>query len=587
MAALYNRAVDREEQSLPIRVLPEEVASAIAAGEVVERPASVVKELVENSLDAGAREIGIRIEGGGKKLIEVADDGDGISPDEIELALARHATSKLTSTEDLFAIGTLGFRGEALSSIGSVSQLELVSCSADGEAGRRLRVEGGKLNAVEKSGASLGTVVRVRQLFYNVPARRKFLKTERTERRRINELVTRYALAYPQVRFHLEHDGRQSFRSPGTGDRREVLVEMFGLDRARQMIPLPPSEGAPLLVEGFVSPPSMSRSNRRELTFFVNGRWVHDASLVAAVLQAYHGLLMVGRYPYAVLFLALPPEAVDVNVHPAKAEVRFREPGTVFSVVQRSVRATLLREAPPPELSFQEGWDAAPKGGRSWLSHLPEAEDDEGLSPEPQRLIPPQRPVGEMPLLRSVGQVGTAYLVAEGPDGLYLIDQHAAHERVLFERMMAELSEGDVESQGLLQAVDIELSEGEADLLAERLEVLSSIGFGIEPFGRRAYRVRAIPALLSGLPPERAIRTVVEEFEEDEEPLADQIEAMVAARVCKRAAIKAGQVLSLEEQRQLIRQLEGCASPRTCPHGRPTMIHLSVESLERQFGRLG
>ncbi|MFP3852966.1 MAG: DNA mismatch repair endonuclease MutL [Anaerolineales bacterium] len=576
---------------MSIKILPEEIASAIAAGEVIERPASVVKELVENSLDAGASEIEIVVEQGGKSLIEVSDNGDGIAPDEIELALARHATSKLERAEDLFSIQSLGFRGEALSSIAAVSRFELISRQSEFDSGRRLRAEGGVKASVEKVGAPVGTLVRVRELFFNVPARRKFLKTDPTERRWINEYVTRYALAYPQTRFRLIHDGQVSFQSTGNGDRREVLAEMFGLERAQQRIRIPGEEGADVRVSGYVSPPAIHRSNRKEMTFFVNGRWVQDASLSAAVMQAYHGLLMVGRYPMAVIFLEMAPKEVDVNVHPAKAEVRFEKPREIFSSVQRSVRATLLRETKPPQVDLNRGWQREIVSGDreegmdpDWWSR---AQEMRGQATEAPRLIPAEGLSGEVPLLRLVGQVGTAYLVAEGPDGLYLIDQHAAHERILFERLMAAHRSGQIESQSLLEAVTVELTPQETPILEERLESLGSLGFEVEPFGRTSYRVRAMPAMLGYLSPEKALRTVVEDFEADETPLAGEIEAIVAARVCKRAAIKAGQVLSLEEQRQLLRDLEACTSPRTCPHGRPTMIHLSVAALERQFGRRG
>lgn len=578
---------------MPIRVLPEEVASAIAAGEVVERPASVVKELVENALDAGASEISIRIEAGGRSLIEVADNGQGISADETELALARYATSKLDSAEDLAAIQTLGFRGEALASIAAVARLELVSRAEGEEVGRRLIVEGGKQTGLESIGAPAGTVVKVRDLFYNVPARQKFLKTEATERRRINELVTRYALAYPDVRFKLQHERQSTLETPGRGDRREVLAEVYGLERAQQMIQVDPAEGAPIRVQGFVSSPSLHRSNRRELTFFVNGRWVQDSSLAAAVLQAYHGLLMVGRYPMVVLFLELAPAAVDVNVHPAKAEVRFRDAQAVFSVVKRAVRATLLREAPPPEVEFERGWSQEGRREQqgvidpSWSMAGERLSGEVGGEEQATRLIPAERAGGEIPLLRAVGQVGTAYLVAEGPDGLYLIDQHAAHERILYERFMRARREDRIDSQSLLEAETVELTPAEAELMEGRIEALRAIGFEVEPFGRRSFRLRAVPAMFTGLEPERALRSVVEDFEEDESPLQDEMEEMIAARVCKRAAIKAGQVLSLEEQRQMVKELEDCAAPRTCPHGRPTMIHLSVDTLEKQFGRKG
>ncbi len=348
-----------------------------------------------------------------------------------------------------------------------------------------------------------------------------------------------------------------------------------------------PSLEAGVKVRGFIGPPSVDRSNRRELTFFVNGRWIHDTSLGAAVVGAYHGLLMVGRFPLAVLFIELPPDEVDVNVHPAKAEVRFKDPGIVFSVVQRTVRAHLLHQA-PPTVDVASAWlgsaeEAWPGGESAGV----EARLAARVPPPLPGLVPAGRPIGGVPLLRAVGQVGTAYLVAEGPDGLYLIDQHAAHERVLFERMMDGFRGGRLASQVLLEPESVELSQGQTILLENRLPIMNQLGFDVEVFGSRTFRVRALPALLTGLSAESALRTVVDDFEEDETPLGGELEAQLAARVCKRAAIKSGQVLSLAEQAELIRNLEACASPRTCPHGRPTLIHLSVDALERQFGRRG
>ena len=574
---------------MPIEILPEDVASAIAAGEVVERPVSVVKELVENSLDASASSIEIKVERGGSGLIEVSDDGVGIPRSEVPLAVARFATSKLRTAEDLFAIQSLGFRGEALSSIGAVSRLEMVTKTAGEAAGSRLIVDGGQAGEVQSVGAPRGTTLRVRDLFFNVPARRKFLKSENTERRRISALVTRYALAYPEVRFKLTQEGRETFLSSGKGDRREILAAIYDVEKARELIAIPENSRTPFQIRGFISPPSIHRGNRRELTFFVNGRWVQDASLSAAVVQAYHALLMVGRYPMAVLFLDLPPDTVDVNVHPAKAEVRFREQDVVFSVVQRVVRSTLLGQAPSPAL----GLGASVSG--SWLESDSEVQSDWQLT---QQLVDAQDvgggirlqsalPVGNLPLLRAVGQIGATYLVAEGPDGLYLVDQHAAHERVLFEALMRAYEENQVEVQTLLEPLVVTLSIEQSDLLENQSEVLQRIGFDVEPFGQRTYRLRAIPAMFVRADPERIIRSVVEDFEEDETPLAKETEARLAARACKRAAIKAGQVLSMEEQQKLLRDLESCTAPRTCPHGRPTMIHLSVDALERQFGRRG
>jgi DNA mismatch repair protein MutL len=355
------------------------------------------------------------------------------------------------------------------------------------------------------------------------------------------------------------------------------------------MIALPETEGGGIHVRGFVSPPSVQRSNRREMTFFVNGRWVQDQSLSAAVLQAYQGLLMVGRYPVALILVDLPAETVDVNVHPAKAEIRLREPEKVFSILQRAVRATLLGAAPAPERGPEWGWGAwSPRSdGRSIGPDWEAAHPAPMAEAEPTVGLQAPWPGAALPLLRAVGQIGAAYLVAEGPDGLYLVDQHAAHERVLFEGLMAERERGRPASQALLEAQTIHLAPWQAGLLEENLTILEGLGFEVEAFGGGTFRLRAMPAALAKLAPDAALRVVVEDFEEDETPLEGEIVRRIAARVCKRAAVKSGQVLSLAEQEKLLRDLESCASPRTCPHGRPTMIHLSVETLERQFGRKG
>jgi DNA mismatch repair protein MutL len=609
---------------MPIRILSPEVASQIAAGEVVERPASVVKELIENALDAGAKFISITVEGGGQRLVEVADDGCGIPAQELALAVERHATSKLSTASDLFQIATLGFRGEALASIGSVSRMTLTSRAAQAEAGGQLRVEGGQVFPAQQIGAPVGSLVRVENLFYNVPARLKFLKSEATERRLIDQLVTRYALAYPQVRFHLAQEGRPGLQTSGRGDRREVLGALYGAEVARQMLEVlaipDGSQELPVGVNGFISPTSITRTNRREIYFFVNGRPVQDMALNSALIKGYHTLLMVGRYPVAVLFLDIPPAGVDVNVHPTKAEVRFREPDRVFVSVQHAVRRALLAHSPAPGLEgaldwgqadayseapqswlFQEAWRTAPGRGPygtmdpAW--RMLDESDTSGAPPAGgsiQGVQPvisaadsqPNLPTGRLPLLRPIGQIASAYLVAEGPDGLYLIDQHAAHERVLFERFMAQRQEG-IPSQALLQPETVELSSASASLLSEQLPLLGKLGYQVEAFGPNTFLVRAVPALLAGSRPSEALRSLVENFEEDETPLQAEREARLIARVCKRAAVKAGKSLSPEEQRNLLLDLEACHSPRTCPHGRPTMIHLPVDLLERQFGRKG
>jgi DNA mismatch repair protein MutL len=572
-----------------IRILPDEVASQIAAGEVVERPASVVKELLENALDAGAQQISITIQGAGKSLIEVADNGAGIDPRELALAVTRHATSKLTSSEDLFHIATLGFRGEALASIGSVSRLNITSCQPGSSTGAHLTVDGGQVSPVKSTGAAPGTLIRVEDLFYNVPARLKFLKQDATERSQVTALVTRYALAYPSVRIKLSVEGAQTLQTSGSGDRREVLASLYGLGTARQMLEVVASEEGVNLT-GFISPLSITRSNRREITFFINGRWVQDVPLAAALIQAYHTLIMVGRYPLATLFIEIPPEEVDVNVHPAKSEVRFRQPDRVFSAVQRAVRRALLAYTPVPHLDpGRSWWSAAPPSVKvpdpAWGMSAATQTGSPAVTPETPA-AQPDLP-GRLPLLRLVGQVGAAYLVAEGPDGLYLIDQHAAHERILFERLMAQQNENQIASQALLQPITLELSPESAPLLMGNLAILNRYGFQVEPFGQFAFLIRALPALMADADPRAALLALVEDFEEDEEPLKNEMEARLIARICKRAAVKSGKVLTPAEQTALVDGLEGCRSPRTCPHGRPTMIHLSADLLERQFGRRG
>ncbi len=597
---------------MPIRLLSSEVASQIAAGEVIERPASVVKELLENSLDAGAHAITITIEEAGKRLIEVADDGSGIPSVELELAVSRHATSKLVRSEDLFSISTLGFRGEALASIASVSRLTITSRVKNETEGARLHVEGGHAGKLTKVGTTVGTTVRVADLFYNVPARLKFLKTDVTERRAIDSLVTRYALAYADKRLKLSDGKNVTLQTSGDRDRRAILAALYGVDVARQMLEILSEEDRYRLT-GFISPTSLTRSNRKEITFFINGRWVHEVSLSTALLQAYHTLLMVGRYPLTALFLEIQPGEVDVNVHPAKAEVRFRNQDQVFSFVQRSVRKALLAYSPVPnvasslwgmtrtvpteQLSGQVGidWsiahDEALSVGSDQLSMNRDQRLETPQSPILQSPVSDSEPARSqfipIPLLRLIGQIGATYLVAEGPDGLYLVDQHAAHERVLFEKLMTQHGMKNIPSQSLLTPMAVTLPPHSSQLLITQLPILQHFGFDVEEFGPNTFQVRAMPALFTGSDPSAALRALVEDFEEDEAPLQNEIEARLAARVCKRMAVKAGQVLSNEEQRALLTDLEACDSPRTCPHGRPTMIHLSVDMLERQFGRRG
>jgi DNA mismatch repair protein MutL len=401
------------------------------------------------------------------------------------------------------------------------------------------------------------------------------------------------------VRFQLRQERRTALQTSGKGDRREVLATLYGVEIAKQMIAVLAQDDH-LGITGFTSPTSVTRSNRSEIVFFVNGRPIQDVALTTSLVQAYHTLLMVGRYPMAILFLDLPPEMVDVNVHPTKAEVRFRDRDQVFRGVGRAVHRALLAHTPVPEvdqLSSQLRWSPIWGGSRSSQGIDPawEMAATNGSKPETvtgERNLSPMTsgqgslPELNTPLLRLVGQIALSYLVAEGPDGLYLIDQHAAHERILFERFMQQRQE-TIPSQVLLEPTTVELPPASARLVEDQLIVISKLGFQVESFGRGMFLVRSIPTLLSKIDPAAALRVLVEDFEEDETPLAAVIEEKIIARVCKRAAVKAGQVLSQDEQLALLRDLETCQSPRTCPHGRPTMIHLSVDLLERQFGRKG
>lgn len=618
---------------MSIKVLADEVASQIAAGEVIERPASVVKELIENSIDAGSTKITVRIEEAGKKLIEITDDGCGIPADELETAVKRHATSKLRTAEDLFHITTLGFRGEALAAAGSVSRMTITTRTEDSEEGRRIVVDGGFVSSHKPTSAAKGTIISIEDLFYNVPARLKFLKSDTTERSQIETLISRYALAYPYIRWTLINGNKTMMQTTGNGNYREILSEIYGLETAKQFIEIELEE-EDVTVFGFISPVALTRSNRKEMNYFVNGRWVQDAALNASVARAYQTLIMVGRFPIVALFITMDPENVDVNVHPAKAEVRFRNPDRVIGSVHRAVRRGLITESPVPELNTGNVWPAyqrqtpppfdpqandRPVAVPLWRSSFPEEPTPvapipnpfdayplstaaPGPAEPPMQDVPVSAPVSVpvpaqadsdnagsavFPILRWIGQLGSCYIIAEGPDGLYLIDQHAAHERILYEKVLA-MEEGvPAASQMLLEPAVVQLPPWQASFLEENLPFLQKLGFGIEEFGPSAFRVTAIPVIFKNGNPQEAIAAVVEDMEEDSVPLKEMKEEQIAARVCKGMAVKAGQTLSVDEQRAIIRDLEQCHSPRTCPHGRPTMIHLSISLLEKQFGRRG
>ncbi len=627
---------------MPIHILPPEVANQIAAGEVVERPASAVKELIENSLDAGATDIRVEVREGGRRLIRVQDDGSGIPASEASLAFERHATSKLASADDLSHITTLGFRGEALASIASVAQATLLTRARSEQVGVMIRMDAGRQVSREPYGGPAGTLITVEHLFANIPARLKFLKQPATEAAHIQGIVTRYALAYPERRFSLVSDGKLVFQSTGSGKLYDVLVKVYGLEMAREMLrvgaeehgsagaevatsevsPLRPGSSAPpLVVSGYIGAPSLHRGNRGYISLFVNRRWFQDTSLAYSVIQAYHTMLPVGRYPVAVIFVEMPPEDVDVNVHPTKAEVRFRDSGAVFSAVQRAVRRTLADHAPVPQIGLGAVAPGAPAadiaapaaelwGGPLWaerraallgagqhpllpssdLKGAPSASDQrqpvsDGQPPVPQAPASNLQP-SLMPLLRVVGQLAATYIVAEGPDGMYLIDQHAAHERILYEQLLAEHTADRLAVQPLLEPLVLDLRPEQVAVVAEELETLAHLGVALEPFGGASYLVRSLPAILGRADPQAALTEILDGLAQRDDLVEATHEARLVTLICKRAAIKGGSPLSLAEMQELVRRLEGCRSPRTCPHGRPTMIYLSAADLARQFGRV-
>ncbi len=569
--------------AMSIKLLPPDVISRIAAGEIVERPSSVVKELVENSLDAGATKITVEAAAGGLDLIRVTDDGTGIPAGEVELAFERHATGKITSEVDLETVSSLGFRGEALPTIAAVAEVSMVTRYRDDVVGTVVNLENGAVTRKGKQGAPQGTVVSIRNLFRNVPARLKFLKSPPTENGHISHLVTQYGLAYPEVKFHLLLNGRTSFRSPGNAVLRDVLVEIYGMETAQAMLEIERNEvveGAGCSIYGFISPPSISRANRNCLGFFVNRRWVQSRMLTYAAEEAYHGMLIKGKHPIVAINICLPPEEIDVNVHPAKTEIKFRRERQVFVALQRAVRNTLIAFAPVPSMGTSPLPPVAPSFTPSLYSwtdgskaaHLPKViQEHDGRETHPQ-----------LPIMRVIGQLQNAYIVAEGPDGLYLIEQHAAHERILLEQAQQQQAERKIEVQGLLEPVTIEVTTQQQELLQSQREVLGENGFHLEQFGERTYLLRSVPAILNNQDITRVLGEILDSLGGLQE---SRWRESIAISLACHGAILTGQSLTRQEMEALVHQLEQTQSPRTCPHGRPTMIHLSTSRLEREFGR--
>jgi len=555
---------------MPIKVLESEVIAKIAAGEVVERPASVVKELIENSLDAGATQIAVEAQGGGVELIKVSDNGAGIPASELELAFHRYATSKISNLDDLEKISSLGFRGEALPSIAAVAEVEILTQTSSEIVGSYLHLRKGEVVNRESRARPQGTTITVRRLFRYFPARLKFLKSVNTENGHIAHLVSQYALAFPEVKFSLVLDKRPSLRTTGNGDLREVVGEVYGSEVAQRMLKVEQKDGL-AEVGGLTSPPSLARSNRNYLSFFVNRRWVRSPLLTRATEEAYRGLLMDGQHPIAAINISLPAQELDVNIHPAKAQIKFCHEQAVFSSVQKAIEEALART---PIASSK----AVPFSVSSGQWQSPSMIMDN----EPAFAVA-QLPAMELPVLRVLGQLANTYIIAEGPNGLYLIDQHAAHERILYDRISAQWAQKEVEVQGLLQPITIELSPREEETLRASKEFLAEFGFTIEHFGNRSYVIRAIPALMARANIIEIISALLDNLASKE---PNPWEEKIAQSLACHGAIRAGQQLSNEEMRELIKQLEQTKQPRACPHGRPTMIHLSSHQLEKEFGRI-
>jgi DNA mismatch repair protein MutL len=617
---------------MSIQQLAPEVAAKIAAGEVVERPASVVKELVENALDAGAKQIDIELLNGGLQLIRVADDGGGIPTAELPLAFARHATSKITGLQDLERVRSLGFRGEALASIGSVARVRVRSRTRAEEVGAEITMDEGQLGPVSPSAELAGTSVSVMDLFASVPARLKFLKSRAAEAGRATQVIEQYALAYPEVRFSLYSEGRQVFTTPGDGRLFGVLVAVYGLRVAEAMIPLDASHdvtmagGSAMLkpadaepgsirpvVDGVVSRPSCYRSTRHFISLFVNRRWVQSRSLTYAVEEAYHSLLLAGRHPIAVINIAIDPTFLDVNVHPAKTEIKFLHERLVYSVVARSVRAAVLSTAAPPDVSpsifslpDRQG-PSAPSAGEEGDLQRPGSHERQlplgiqfnaaggvALEPVAHEVAPsdasqPSQSPEKLPVLRVLGQVFQSYIITEGPDGLYLVDQHAAHERILLERMIQSWRAKSVSSQLLLQPMPVQLGVYELEAILDHLPLLRDIGFELEEFGDSTILIRALPGALAAQrtasQPLSELLTQLAGADKEAASHGETWEEHALANIACKAAIKAGQALSPAEQRELILQLEGAHARQSCCHGRPTTVRISLSALERQFDR--
>jgi DNA mismatch repair protein MutL len=605
-----------------IKILSEELVDKIAAGEVVERPASVVKELVENSIDAKAKNINVEIKKGGIKFIRVTDDGAGMDEKNALLAFERHATSKIKNTDDLFQIATLGFRGEALPSIASISLLDMITRASEQLSGTRLRIEGGAIKEKKQMGAPVGTSIVVREIFYNVPARRKFLKTVMTETRHIIDLLTKFALAYLQISFKLNSDERELFGFSKAGDLSQRIADIFGKGKAENMIKMEAFDDTPV-VTGFLGKPEIAKSNRAELYLFVNRRSITSRSLYHAVQSAYGELLPKGKFPFAIVFIQIDPKLLDVNVHPTKNEVRFADERGIHDLVHEKVKRCLIspevitelkatekkkelpqpettkkpqypykKETPYPQKAQEEGPYAVNSQKaediditqKSFFSVPHEKIEQKQDFPSPQEKRTASEGKRVEPGGANYWQLADTYILSQVKGHLMVLDQHAAHERILYEQALGNLTQKQAASQQVLFPTVSELSPAEFQILEEHKELIHKLGFEIKHFGGRSILVTAVPTLVRSKSGEVFLKEILTQLQEEEKVEKDRLKAVAKSFACH-GAIKAGERLTKEEMQGLVRQLFAAKEPYSCPHGRPTIIKLSLDELNKRFGR--
>jgi len=597
-----------------IKILPDHVINKIAAGEVVERPASVVKELVENSLDAGASEITVDIEQAGRRMIRVTDDGSGMSGEDARMAFERHATNKIVSDGDLEAIRTMGFRGEALSSIASVSQVRMITAKRGSPAGILIEIEGGMLKAASEAAAPSGTSMEIAHLFFNTPARLKFLKSPATEFSHIVTALSRLAMAHPGVRFRLLHNKKQVLDLPASQSLRERTFQLYGAEIADQMAEFSGGRDA-IRVYGLLGRPGVTRADRTYQDFYVNGRAIRNASLTHALYGAHGDMLMRDRHPMAFVFISIDPALVDVNVHPAKAEVRFRNQPQVHDLVRDVIReglrgqamhagqqepgaSTVRAESVGEALAAYGTGRMNGANERSYPSVLygrrksdlgPDQPRDPGAAGAAQASAVQQRLPGEdlVDILVPIAQIHSSFIIAQSRDGMAMIDQHAAHERVLFEKLQDQFSAGDIQLQDLLVPLPVEVGPAQAALLAEHIPELGTVGFIVEDFGNGTFMIKTVPALLVGADHKRLLLDILDEVGlHGTSGRAGQLRDEILSVMACHPAIKVHRKLDFREMERLLTDLSRCRMPHTCPHGRPTMVRFSVDDIRKMFKRI-